>query len=57
MEFFSFINQSHLFNPREIDQQITSTLISLTLSYFRKNSSQKMNVLQIFGSWDQEMDL
>ena len=36
MEFFSFIDQSHLFNSRQIDEQVSSVLIILKLSKFWK---------------------
>ena len=57
MEFCSFIVQPHSFNSRQIDGQTLSVLIILKLSYFGKKQFLKMKVLQIFGSWDQEIDL
>ena len=55
-DFFSFINQSHSFNSRQIDRQISPAVIIWKLSYFSKNNSWKMEVLRIFGSWDQQID-
>ena len=40
-----------------MDWQILHALINLKLSYFGKSNSLKMEVLQIFGSWEQEVDL
>ena len=58
MEFCSFIAQPHSFDSRQIGRHI-SALIIWKLSYFRekKNNLRKMEVLQIFGSWNQEIDL
>ena len=55
MEFFCLIDQSHSFNSRQIDRQISPALIILKLPYFGKRICE--NFLQIFGSWDQEIDL
>ena len=58
MKLFSFVNQSHLFNSRQIDRQTyISALIIFKLLHFGKNDSWKMEVLNIFGLWDQEIDL
>ena len=58
MEFFSFIDQSHSFNFRQIDKQILPVLIILKLSYFGKKviCEKFMVVLWIFDLWDQEID-
>ena len=37
-------------------RETLSALLILKLSYFGKNYSWKIKVLQIFGSWDQEID-
>ena len=55
-EFFSFIDQSHSFNSKQIGRHILPALIILKLSLFGKNNLWKMEVLQIFGSWDQEIN-
>ena len=55
-EICSFIVKPHLFNSRQIYRHISFALVIVKLSYFRKNSSWKIEVLQIFGSWDQEID-
>ena len=52
---FSFIDQFHSFNSRQID--ISPTLIILKISHFGKNDSWKMEVLRNFCSWDQDIDL
>ena len=55
MELFSFINQSHWFNSWQIDRYCLHWFFK---SYIlEKNNLQKMEVLQISGSWDQEIDL
>ena len=56
LNFVSFIIQSHSFNSGQVDRQISSVLIILKLSFFRKNNLCKMEVLQIFGLWDQKTD-
>ena len=56
IEFCSFIVQPHSFNSKQIDRQTLPVLIILKLSYFEKNNSRKMNILRIFGLWDQEID-
>ena len=55
-EICSFIVQPHLFNSRQIYRQISFALVIVKLSYFGRSSSWKIKVLQIFGSWDQEID-
>ena len=55
-EICSFIVQPHLFNSRHIYRQISFALVIVKLSYFGRNSSWKIKVSQIFGSWDQEID-
>ena len=52
----SFIVQPHLFKDRETDRQMSSVLVISKLSYFRESNLWKMEVLQIFGLWDQETD-
>ena len=54
-KFCSFIVQLNSFNPRQIDRQVSSVLIILKLTYFGKNNSCKMEVLQILGSWNKEI--
>ena len=56
LNLFSFIVQSHSFSSGLVDRQTSSALIILKLSYFRKNNLCKMEVLQMFGSWDQKTD-
>ena len=56
MEYFYLIDQSQSFSSRQIDRQIWTVLIILKLSYFRKKDSWKMEVLRIYGFWDQEID-
>ena len=53
--FLLFTIQSHLFNSRQIDRQILSGLIILKL-FFGKKNMWKMEVLHIFGLWDQKID-
>ena len=53
--FFSFTDQSHLFNSRQIDwHRLRWFFLSYHIS--EKNDSRKVEVLRIFGSWDQEID-
>ena len=53
--FLLFTIQSHLFNSRQIARQISSGLIILKL-FFGKKNMWKMEVLHIFGLWDQKID-
>ena len=50
---FSFIAQSHSFDCRKIDRHVNDYF---KIIVFQKKYTWKMEVLQIFGSWNQEID-
>ena len=55
-EFSSFINHSLSFYSRHVERHMACADCFKVIIFWQVSNSWKMELLQIFGSWDQEID-